>query len=183
VNDLDQAKSRDLTGLNASGLLPVGVATFAAGSLYAWSALVPALMERFGVGHTEAGKTFSLAIVAFTASVLVIPQLSRRYRCALATSAYALAAGASIVAAAMAPNFALVLTAFSFGFGFCSGAIYIASLDLASAAPRPAIAVPLMVAAFGVGGAIISALLPRLGLPEAGFSQLFRDDGLAAPSG
>lgn len=131
----------------------------AAGSLYAWSALTPALRARFEVGVAAAGQVFSLAIVSFSLAVLLAPMLPRRVRGLNGGAVAATLAAAATALASLAPSYPLFLVCFSFGFGAMSGAIYIFTLELAASSRVPAVATPLMVAAFGLGGVVFGPLL------------------------
>jgi hypothetical protein len=69
--------------------------------------------------------------------------------------------------AAIASEYATFLACFSFGLGATSGAIYVFALELGAESRRPGLAAPIMVALFGLGGAVFGPLM-RL-LVEAGF--------------
>lgn len=134
---------------------------FCAGVLYGWSALIPALREGFGVSTGQAGMVFSFSIVAFTASILVLPRLPNARRDIRAGSVACLIGAAAFALSAMAPSFPLFLMSFALGGGAACGAIYLICLDVA-ARVRPARADVLtgfMVAAFGIGSAVFGPLL------------------------
>lgn len=140
-------------------IAPPALLCFAAGSLYAWSAMVPALRARFEVGVAEAGQVFSFAIVTFSLAVLLAPMLPRRARGLNGGVVAATLAALATALASLAPSYALFLLCFSFGFGAMSGAIYIFTLELAASSRAPAVVTPLMVAAFGLGGVVFGPLL------------------------
>lgn len=158
---------------STAGALPVALAALGclgAGSLYGWSALAPALVARFDVSHAETGQTFSLAILGFTAGALVLPRLGPR---GLGPLAAALASGALLVAlAGRAPGFGSFLAFYSLGFGTTAGCTYIAAVEIASRGPRPTWGVPLVVAAFGLGGALFGGLLGGRVAAGAGLAAL-----------
>jgi len=145
---------------------------FAAGSLYGWSALIPALREAYGLGVAEAGQAFSMAIVAFTVSVLLVPRLAARWRGQRAVSFCGFLAAIVTFAAAWAPGFWVFIVLFSIGFGGLSGAIYILALETAAQSRSPQVATPLMVAAFGLGGAVFAVVFRRLIALDWGLAAL-----------
>lgn len=143
-------------------LLAASAANAMAGTLYAWSAMIPALEDAFGVGTGAGGMVFSLAILSFTAAVLAGPHLPARLRGLTGTGRAALAGAAALVLAVAAPGFGLFLAAFSLGFAAASGIIYLNVLDLAGRSARPALATPAMVACFGLGAVTFGPALRAL---------------------
>ena len=154
-------------------LVPVALLCVAAGSLYGWSALIPALLQTYQVGYAEAGQVFSSAIVAFTIAVLVVPRLDPRWRSLRALSGYAGLACACVTAAPWMAGFWLFLLAYGIGFGSLSGAIYMVSLEIAGRTRRPALNVPVMVAAFGFGGVVFGPVLSVLVSQGMGMGALW----------
>ena len=154
-------------------IAPAGLLCFAAGSLYAWSALIPALRARYAVGVAEAGQVFSLAIVAFSVAVMVAPRLPQRARGLTGAAAAGVLAALATALAVLAPDYRLFLVCFSLGFGTMSGAIYIFTLEIAAASRSPGMATPLMVAAFGLGGVVFGPLMRRLVAAGWGTGALF----------
>ncbi|MEO6624522.1 MAG: MFS transporter [Burkholderiaceae bacterium] len=154
-------------------LVPVALICATAGSLYGWSALIPALLQRYQVGYAEAGQVFSFAIVAFTFAVLVVPRLDPRWRSLHALSGYACLACACVTAAPWMARFWQFLLAYGIGFGSLSGAIYMVSLEIAGRTQRPALSVPVMVAAFGLGGVVFGPILSTLVSRGMGLSALW----------
>ena len=147
----------ELVQLSTAGFL-----CLAAGSLYGWSGLSSALSNEYGVGATEVGTVFSVAILAFTGALLIAARLPDRLRgLPAATFAGAFGTAATILAAA-AHSYPLFLAAFGLGFGSASGMIYASALDIAAAARKPSVAAPTMVALFGLGGAIFGGLMRYL---------------------
>lgn len=143
-------------------MLSAALLCFAAGSLYAWSSIIPALLVRYGVGLQQVGQVFSFAIVAFSLAVLIFPYLPIALKSSRAASVAGLLAAISLVSAVLAPSFVLFLCLYSVGFGTMSGIIYIHTVELAAKSPKPAIRTPLMVAAFGFGGVVFGPAIRAL---------------------
>jgi len=142
-----------------------------AGSLYAWSAMVPALNAAFGLGAGAGGLVFSLAVAAFTAAVLATPRLPGPG--GLAGAGIAAVAGALALAlATRAAGAAGFIAAFSLGFGAASGVIYLRVLALAGQARRPWLSTPAMVACFGLGAVAFAPALRGLVAAGWGLSAL-----------
>lgn len=135
-------------------VLITGFLCFAAGGLYAWSAMIPALEARFATGSEQAGLVFSVSITVFSLAVLATPRLPDRMRGLTGVSVFGLAAAAFLALSGMVGDFVFFVGAYSVGFGFASGAIYICALERAANTSMPRRATALMVAAFGLGGAI-----------------------------
>ncbi|MEM6610310.1 MAG: hypothetical protein AAF689_17245 [Pseudomonadota bacterium] len=133
------------------------LACFCAGALYGWSALASSLQARFDTSTADVGLVFSLAIVSFTAAVLVAPHLGRWRTGHVILGTSAGVAAISVGLAAMAASFTWFLAFFSLGFAFAAGAIYSTVLRIGAATDRPWLATPIMVAAFGLGGVAFSA--------------------------
>lgn len=145
---------------------------FCAGALYGWSALVAPLQVHFAITLAQSGLVFSLALLAFTAAVITAPFASARIGVMRVLALSAGCGALCICAAAFAPGFALFTAAFSLGFGAMSGAIYSAALSLAASHARARIATPVMVACFGLGGAVFGPLWRGLGAQGWGLSAL-----------
>ena len=149
--------------------------SFAAGALYAWSAMVPALQENFDVGVKQAGFVFSLSIVGFTVAVLAFPHLRERLP-RIGNAAFFCVFGAvALVAAALSWGFYPFAISYGLGFGVASGAIYAACLqDVAFETPEEAnILTGCVVAAFGLGGAVFGPALRLLVAYGLGLQALF----------
>ena len=143
------------------------VLNFAAGTLYGWSALIPALRAAFEANAEMAGMIFSLAILSFTTAVYAAPRLPLAVRGISGLVIYGLLASVMLAVAANATSLAWFTLAFSFGFGATSGAIYILALEISGYSPAPRIATPVTIAAFGLGGVLIGPSM-RL-LTESGW--------------
>ncbi|WDR06266.1 hypothetical protein PSQ90_02035 [Devosia rhodophyticola] len=143
-------------------MLAAALLCFAAGSLYAWSSMIPALLVRYDVGVQQAGQVFSFAIVAFSLAVLLFPYLPAPMKSSRAAAAAGVLAAISLVLATVAPGFDLFLLFYSLGFGAMSGIIYIQTVELAAKSSAPAVLTPLMVAAFGLGGVVFGPTIRAL---------------------
>nr|WP_276562374.1 MFS transporter [Hoeflea prorocentri] len=137
---------------------------FCAGSLYAWSAMITALRESFGVSVEHAGFVFSIAIISFTLALLLSARLPIDLSGPRARSVFCLVGAVALLASSMAGSFPLFAICFGVGFGAASGAIYLACLDVAarSDARRADMNTALVVAAFGLGGAVFGPALRLL---------------------
>ncbi len=153
-------------------LAPPFIICFCAGALYGWSALAQALQTRFDLRMADTGLVFSLALVAFTCAVIAAPYIGARTG-HMRLLAWAAGLGAICTAlAAVAPSFALFALLFSVGFGAMSGAIYCTALGMAATSPAAWIATPVMVAGFGLGGAVFGPLWRVLAYEGWGLAAL-----------
>lgn len=154
------------------GLILAGLICFCAGGLYGWSAIIGVLQSAFAISTADAGFAFSIAVVTFTIAVLAtlkMPQASRRPK---SLPALGLIAAISIGASVVAPNFLSFVIFFSICFGAASGAIYMVALNMAAVSDRPSVFTPVMVAAFGLGGAVFGPLWRLLAEAGWGLSSL-----------
>lgn len=135
-------------------LLSVGFVCFCAGGLCGWGALIAPLQAAFDVSTVQPGLVFSVAIVCFTLAVTAAPWVLARTSPLRRLALFSGAGVISLMLASVAPSYALFVLCFSAGFGTFSGAIYISAVAIAAQSPRPLRATPLMVAAFGIGGAV-----------------------------
>ncbi|MEM7615427.1 MAG: hypothetical protein AAF245_10285, partial [Pseudomonadota bacterium] len=131
---------------------------FCAGGLYGWSALIEAIQGPLGVSTAQIGLIFSWAVISFSTAVLVAPLLPISLTGLRGSAWLGIFGALCLMAAAMAPDYLSFVLAFSLGFGSASGAIYINALTLAAQSARPALMTPVMVAAFGLGGAAFGPL-------------------------
>jgi len=143
-------------------LISAALICFCAGGLYGYSALIPVIERKFNGTTGQAGLVFSIAIVAFTIVVIIAPRLPSRLNELRGCALFGFVGAGCLVLSMVAPNYLLFLTAFSAGFGACSGAVYINALATAASAPRPAVVTPVMVASFGLGGAVYGFIWRRL---------------------
>lgn len=135
-------------------LCSVGLVCFCAGGLYGWSALIAPLQTAFDVSTAQTGLVFSIAIVCFTLAVTVTPYVAAQTPPLRRLAGFSWAAAVSLVLASIPHSYPVFVLCFSAGFGTFSGAIYISAVAIAAQSPRPLRATPLMVAAFGIGGAV-----------------------------
>ena len=145
---------------------------FAAGGLYGWSGLIPALQATFFVSTESAGLVFSLAIVAFSAAVYAAPRLPDRLRGPTGAAVAGMAGVAALIVAAWAPSFAVFLVAYSLGFGAASGAVYILALEVAGRTGKANLSTAIMVASFGLGGAAFGPAFRFLVAADWGMNAL-----------
>jgi len=143
-------------------LVSAAVICFCAGGLYGWSALIPVIENRFGASTEQSGLVFSVAIVAFSIAVIVLPRFAPRFNALQACVVFGLCGALCLVVAMMASSYLLFLLAFGLGFGVCSGAIYINALTVAAHTTQPAVITPLLVASFGMGGAVYGLVWRKL---------------------
>jgi len=149
-------------------LISAALICFCAGGLYGWSALIPVIENQFGSTTEQSGLVFSIAIVAFSIAVIVSPRLPAKLNGLHGCVVFGLCGAMCLLVAMMASTYLLFLVAFGFGFGVCSGAIYINALNTAAHAARPAVITPLLVASFGMGGAVFGVVWRLLVLQEWG---------------
>lgn len=141
------------------GPLPgIGLTCFCAGGLYGWSALIAPLETAFGVSTGRSGLVFSLAIASFTLAVLFSPAVVPHARPGRRVACFGVMAALCLLAAAQAPGFGLFALLFGVGFGGLSGAIYSTAVTAAAQSAAFGWATPVMVAAFGLGGAVFGPL-------------------------
>ncbi|MEM8729184.1 MAG: hypothetical protein AAGF79_04625 [Pseudomonadota bacterium] len=153
---------------------------FGAGSLYGWSGYLPAVRADFGVNNASASMVFSLALVSFTIGVLLGPALLARVPPHLRLPLIAGLGAVSLAIAATSSGFALFAMAYGVSFGFTSGVLYNFAVSLASASDRPTLWVPVSVATFGLGGALIGPV--HVWLTDAGWALWSIAPGLACLS-
>lgn len=169
--------------INLHRLAPPFAVCFCAGALYGWSALAAPLQAAFDLRLAQAGLVFSLALVAFTGAVIAAPYVGARLG-HMRMLAVCAGLGALFTAlAAFAQSFAMFTALFSLGFGAMSGAIYSTALGLAAASASARIATPVMVAGFGLGGAVFGPLWKLLSAQGWGLSALLPFAGALAISG
>jgi OFA family oxalate/formate antiporter-like MFS transporter len=160
-----------------------GLLSFCAGALYGWSALIGPVQAAFSVTTAQAGLIFSWAIVSFTAAIIISPTVLTNWSPALRLAAFGGLAAVCVCFAMVSNSYLTFIILFSGGFGAMSGAIYITTLGVASAAKRHKIATPVMVAAFGAGGAVFGPLWRMLATDGWGLNGLlFLVSGLAIAS-
>jgi len=162
----------------SSHLYVAALLCFCAGGLYGWSALVPVIETVFHGSTVQAGQVFSLAIVAFTLAVLVMPRLSDSINGLFATGIIGILGAIFLLLAAFSNHYGQFLFCFSAGFGFASGALYINVLSMAAATRHSTWLTPVMVALFGFGGVVFGPLWRQLVARDWGAQALLPLAGL-----
>lgn len=153
-------------------LFLAGLICFCAGGLYGWSALITPLQQAFPISTADAGFVFSIAIVAFTIAVLSTPYLPMFLRGFRGLSLLGVFASIWLCLSSIAPNFATFIIFFGVGFGASSGAIYMVTLSIATETTMPKVATPIMVAVFGLGGAVFGPIWRILSALEFGLLSI-----------
>jgi len=162
----------DIPVTGKAELVIAAMLCFCAGGLYGWSALIPIIEVQFNASAAQSGLVFSIAIVAFTSAVIATPRLPPMLNGLKGCAVFGFIGALYLLLAMMASSYLLFLFAFGVGFGLCSGAIYINALGIAANTARPAIVTPLVVASFGLGGAVFGVLWRLLVLNHWGAAAL-----------
>jgi len=158
LSNPSQRRSFGYEGMSGAGLVLTVCICFFAGGLYGWSALVAVIESVYTATTEQAALVFSVSIVSFSMAVFVVPRFSASFNGQSGCSLFGLTAALSLLVASFSSTYELFLIAFSVGFGFSSGAIYMNALTIASASSRPTLVTPVMVAAFSLGGAVFGPL-------------------------
>lgn len=154
-----RAPSR-VAGGSLAPLLAAVALNAAAGTLFAWSVLLPALAREFGVGVGELGMVFSTALVAFALAVLsgggVVDRHGPRRTAVLA----GVLSGGGLAVAAAAPGVLVLHVGIGVLFGSGSGLAYLAAVAWAStrSGQRRTAAVGVVVAAYAAGPVVAAPL-------------------------
>ena len=130
------------------------------GALYAWSVFVAPLEAALGAPRAEISLVFSVAIVAFTAGMLLMPQAYRLLPApALLLAAAAIGVLGLLMAARAGAVWQLVL-GYGGAFGFGSGACYSVTLQLISLAlaSRRGLASGIGIGSYAAGSILLSVL-------------------------
>lgn len=135
------------------------------GSLYAWSVLIGPVQARFGVGRTETGLVFALAMAVFTVAVLLGPRCIAGRRPPYVGAFACVAGAAGLGSAALAPTFPLFLMAYAGLFAAASGLGYAAGLQIAagSGLARTGLATGVVVASYALGAVTLGPAMSVLG--------------------
>ncbi len=160
-------------GVRQTGFPLLVALCFAAGGLYGWSAVIPALNAAFDITTEQAGLVFSIAIVVFTVAVYLVPRLPGGFRNSRAAALFGLVGVVALAVAASAGSFMTFLVAFAIGFGAVSGAIYVLCITAAARHHRPDVATPIAIAAFGLGGATFGPAMRFLVADGWGLGALY----------
>jgi OFA family oxalate/formate antiporter-like MFS transporter len=135
------------------------------GGIYAWSAFVPALMERYGLTNGQCGLVFGTAIAVFTLSMILAGRALQAYgpRITAGTGAILFAAG-YVTASFSGGSFPLIFVGIAVLVGAGIGAGYVCPLTVAMAwFPRHrGLITGVAVAGFGGGAVFLGALADYL---------------------
>lgn len=119
---------------------------------------MPLIENTFAGSTAEAGRVFSMAIVSFTAAVILVPRLAEGVRSLFASGLIGIVGVVSLLLATVAGTYWQFLVLFSIGFGFVSGALYINVLTMVATTRQASWFTPMMVAMFGMGGVVFGPL-------------------------
>lgn len=150
-------------------LLSAATANAAAGTLFSWSVLLPALSARLDRPADEIGPVFSTSLVAFTVAVLLGGAFVDRYGSRRATMLAASLSGGGLFLGAYAGNVLLLHLGIGVLFGFGSGLTYLSAVSWATAQAghRRMWAVSIVVASYAAGP-VVAAPLGGLGADRWG---------------
>jgi MFS transporter, OFA family, oxalate/formate antiporter len=132
----------------------------AAGTLFAWSILLPPLTEDLGGSAAATSSVFSAALVLFAAVVLVAGRLAdERSPRALAIAA-GLVMGAGLAVCAAAPSLPVVAIGYGGLFGLGSGLAYVTVVSVAGTRfeERRGLALGVVVGAYAAGPILVGPL-------------------------
>lgn len=151
-------------GISGLELLSAAAANAAAGTLFAWSILLPALSARLDRPVGDIGPVFSTGLVAFTVAVLLSGAVIDRYGVRRATVLAASFSGGGLCLGAYAGSVLLLHLGIGVLFGFGSGLAYLSAVSWATAQSghRRTWAVSVVVASYAAGP-VVAAPLAGLG--------------------
>jgi MFS transporter, OFA family, oxalate/formate antiporter len=150
-------------------LLSAVAVNAAAGTLFAWSVLLPALSDELGRSADELGAVFSGALVVFALAVLfgggAVDRHGPRSTAALA----GVLSGVGLALAALARDVLTLHVGIGVLFGFGSGLAYLSAVTWAGTRdePRRARAIGVVVAAYALGP-VLAGPLGTLGVDQLG---------------
>lgn len=149
-------------------LLSAVAANAAAGTLFAWSVLVPALSSELGRAAVDLGSVFSSGLVAFAVAVLFGGATVDRHGPRRAMAAGGLLSGGGIAVGAAAGNVLVLHLGVGVLFGLGSGLTYLCAVSWAATRARGLWAVGAVVAAYAAGP-VVTAPLGSLGVEHWGW--------------
>ncbi len=134
-------------------LLSAAAANAAAGTLFAWSALLPSLGAEQGRPTVDLGSVFSVALVAFAGAALLGGGMVDRHGPRRVTLLAGLVSGTGLGVGALAGNLLLLHLGIGVLFGLGSGLAYLSTVSWASTheGPHRMWAVGVVVAAYAAG--------------------------------
>lgn len=152
-----------------TSLLSAVAANAAAGTLFAWSVLLPTLSAHLDRTVLELGPVFSTSLVAFATAVLCSGASVDRHGPRRATALAGVLSGGGLILAACATKVLLLHLGIGVLFGFGSGLAYLATVSWATtrAAPRRTWSVGVVVASYAAGP-MVAAPLAGLGADRWG---------------
>lgn len=151
------------------------------GSLYAWSAFVPSLMDDYGISGGKAGMIFGFAIAVFTLVMLYAGRLQDRRGPRFVAIIGALVFGAGyIVASFSGGSYAILLIGAGLLVGVGTGFGYVCPLATAVKwfPKRKGLMTGVAVAGFGGGGVLLSQLVEWLLRDGMDVMNIFRLVGI-----
>lgn len=149
-------------------LLSAVAANSAAGTLFAWSVLVPALSAELGRPAVELGSVFSSSMVAFAVAVLCGGTAVDRHGPRRAMAVGGLLSAAGIALGAAAGNVLVLHLGVGVIFGLGSGLTYLSAVSWATTRAGGLWAVGVVVASYAAGP-IVTAPLGTLGVDRWGW--------------
>lgn len=149
-------------------LLSAVAANAAAGTLFAWSVLVPALSADLDRPAVELGSVFSISMVAFAVAVLCGGSAVDRHGPRRAVSAGGLLSGGGLAVAAASGDLLALHLGVGVLFGLGSGLTYLSAVSWATTRAGGLWEVGVVVAAYAAGP-VVTAPLGSLGVERWGW--------------
>jgi MFS transporter, OFA family, oxalate/formate antiporter len=149
-------------------ILSAVAANAAAGTLFAWSVLVPALSVEFGRPAAELGSIFSTGMVAFAVAILCGGTAVDRHGSRRAMAVGGLISAGGIALGAAAGNVLVLHLGVGVLFGLGSGLTYLSAVYWATTRAGGMWAVGVVVASFAAGP-VVTAPLGSLGVDRLGW--------------
>lgn len=145
---------------DASPVLAAVAANAAAGTLFAWSVMLPALSGQVGRRAVELGPVFSTALAVFAIAVLISGESVDHYGPRRATLAGGLLCGGGLLIASCSANVASLHLGIGLLFGFGSGLTYLSTVSYASSrsGSHRSWLVGLVVASYAAGPMVVAPL-------------------------
>jgi len=134
-------------------LVSAAAVNAAAGTIFAWSVLLPALSGEFARPADELGIVFSTALVVFALAVLFGGTWVDLHGPRRAATVAGVASGSGLAASALAGNVLMLNVGFGVLFGFGSGLAYLSAVTCATTrgGGRRAHAIAVVVASYAAG--------------------------------
>lgn len=160
-----------ISGGQKKALLGAAILSFVLGSLHAFSVLLLAMESEFGVSRSAASVTYSIALTALAAAVLLGHKLYDRLAPPVYVAMTGTLAAAGCVLAAFSPSSVLIWLGFGVIFGAANGLGYGYALQFsARALPlRKGFAMGIITAAYALG-AVVFPLPLRIAVEIGGWA-------------